>query len=261
MAEFENYKSPKVNAILNDSPLDVVRGLTENQKGVEKFGRNRDMASGVSEIIWDGSTATYEYMTSGSTLYASSSNDTDVAVFEIEGLDENWDLQTLTVQLDGFNFVVVPGLWIRVFRVKNIDSVETLGDVYISNNNVGVSGVPTDPLDIKAKVLISINQTNMAIYTIPAGYTGYLRKFYSSLLRASGVADIAADTDIYIREENGVFRSTLPIGLQGKGNGSFIYEWIFPIPITEKSDIQVRGSATATADITSGFSLLLIKNT
>lgn len=242
-------------------PISISRGEVDGYSYVQKFGRNPTIASGIQEVIWDQADATYTYESSAVTLYASSSNTNDDETIEVQGLDANWQLQTVNVIVNGFVSVALSGTWRRVFRAKNISSTTPEGDIYIStDSDAGADGIPDTATQIKAKIIQGNNQTNMAIYTIPAGYKGYLSAWYISMLRTSGVTAVAADVDIFRRTFGGVFRSTQPIGIQNTGEG--IHNFLFPVPIelAPKTDIEVRAQPTAAADVAAGFTVLLIRN-
>jgi len=240
-------------------PVRVSRGDYDGLSFIAKFGRNTSVASGVQEVIWDQSDASYTYMTSASTLYISSSNNGDDQTYEVQGLDANWGIQIVDVTLNGQTPVALSEAWIRVFRAKNLNGTNSSGDVYIADDNTVSGGVPTVATTIKAKVLIGTNQTNMAIYTIPANHKGYLADWYASLLRASGTAALAADCDLFRRSEGGVFRSTHPIGIQNTGQGIHHYAWPYPLELAAKTDIEVPAQPTASADVSAGFTVLLIQ--
>ena len=241
-------------------PVGVSRGQYDGVSFIAKFGRNPTIASGTKEVIWDGSEPTYTYMATPSTLYVSSDDNTDTATIEIQGLDGDYRLFTTEVVLSGFTFVPLPGLCLRVFRAKNVSGTALAGDVYISDDNTdaGGNGIPDDLANMKAKIITGNEQTNMAIYTIPAGHTGYLTDWYISLLRLTGSSAVAADFDIWRREEGGVFRSTQPIGLINTGAGDHHYTWPYPLELPEKTDIEVTCQPTAGADASGGFTVLLI---
>lgn len=243
-------------------PTAISRGLVDGHSYIAKFGRNTTVASGTQEVIWDQSDASYIYMSSASTLYISSSNTNDDEVVEVQGLDANWAPQTVSGTLNGFNFVALSGTWTRVFRARVTSSTTPEGDIYISDDNtdVGGDGIPDTATNIKAKIIQGNNQTNMAIYTVPAGYKGYLFDWYVSMLRTTGVTATAADCDIFRRSSGGVFRSTQPIGIQNTGSGLHYYTWPFPLELDEKTDIEVRATPSGNADVAAGFTILLIKD-
>jgi hypothetical protein len=242
-------------------PWRVSRGDYPELSFIAKFGRNGAIASGVEEVIWDQADAVYTYMVTASTLYISSSDTTDNETVEVQGLDENWNVQTASATLNGFTFVPLSGLWLRVFRAKVTSATSPAGDIFIADDNTdaGGDGIPDTATNIKAKITVGKNQTNMAIYTVPAGYKGYLVDWYVHILRASGTTAVAADCDIYRRDLGSVFRSTQPIGIQNTGAGDHQYTWPYPIPLEPKTDIEVRVQPTGAAAAAAGFTVLLEK--
>jgi len=239
-------------------PVRVSRGEIDGYSFIAKFGHNGAVASGVEEVIWDQSLATYTYMATASTIYISSDDNTDTQTYDVQGLDENWAVQTVSVTLSGYTSVPLSGLWIRVFRAYNTSGTNSAGEVYVADSSASTNGTPDVATTIKARVVQGNNQTNMAIYTVPAGKKGYLIDWYISMLRGTGVSATAADCDIYRRAEGGVFRSTQPIGIQNTGSGIHKYSWPYPLELEPKTDIEVRAQPTALAHMGAGFTVLLI---
>ena len=96
-------------------------------------------------------------------------------------------------------------------------------------------------------------QTLMAIYTVPAGKTGYLYKGVCS-------AQIGADAtgNMFIRYFG---QQAFRIGhsFEVSGSSKYDYEFSFPIKIPEKSDIDVRVTVrTNKGRYTAAFDLLLL---
>ena len=103
-------------------------------------------------------------------------------------------------------------------------------------------------------------QTEMAIYTMPAGKTGYLLGGYASLLGAN-------KTSNYIirfkkRDFNGVFRLQQKIALSDTGSSFIPFEYPIPQKLEEKADVLVTAQMTATggtgASVSAGFSIVLV---
>ena len=239
--------------------LDEINGLKEAVAGsyIEKFGRNRTIADGATEDVWDGSTL-YTFSSTTDIDSLSSSNINDSQSLEVQGLDTNWALTLQDVTLNGQTTINLATPLVRIFRIKNL-GVDLQGDCYAYVNGATItSGSPDTTSDIRAKILAGVNQTNMAIYTIPSGSTGYLVKWYTTILRANGVNRISADVDIYRRSYGGSFRSTQPIGIQNNGVGQWQYEFPYPLKLAEKTDIIVKATPDgAAADISAGFTILL----
>ena len=239
-------------------PVGVSRGQYDGVSFVAKFGRNATVGNSAEEVLWDQQIAVYTYMTTASTLYISSDDNADTQTYDVQGLDENWNMQTVSVTLSGYTSVPLSGSWIRVFRAYNTSGTNSAGEVYVADSSASTNGTPDVATTIKARVIAGNNQTNMAIYTVPAGHKGYLMDWYISLLRGSGTAVIAGDFDIYRRPVGTVFRSTQPVGLQNTGAGDHHYTWPYPIELEPKTDIEIRCFPTATADASGGFTVLLI---
>lgn len=250
----------KVNSdgsIINSSiNLEVAMGNVSGMSFIEKFGRNRDVDSGTEEPIWDGAGA-YTFSTVADIDSISSSEVADRQTLEIQGLDSSWDLVVQEKALTGSTTATLDTPLIRVFRAKNVSDDALTGDAYVYVDSTTAGGIPSDAAKVRAKILAGVNQTNMAIYTVPNAKTGYLTKWYASILRSSGVTGVAADVDIFRRELNGVFRSTQPIGIQNTGLGVFQYEFPYPLSLAAKTDIVVRAIPTAAADVSAGFTILL----
>ena len=84
--------------------INLSAGDIDGMSFIEKFGRN-DTMSGNMETIWDGSNI-YTYLTSASSVYITSSSGNDAVAgtgartIEVQGLDENYDLTTETINVD-----------------------------------------------------------------------------------------------------------------------------------------------------------------
>jgi hypothetical protein len=92
----------------------------------------------------------------------------------------------------------------------------------------------------------------MAVYTIPAGKTGYL---------VSGNVSSTKDKDItaklMMREFGGVLRTK---GLVLTPGTPFQRTWSIPQRIPEKTDVEIRAKAGATGPVSAGFEIVLVNN-
>lgn len=222
---------------------------------INKFGWTPDSDTGVRNVIWDGGAVpkTYTYLTSASALYISSSDAGDDQDYKIQGLDANWQIQEATVTANGKTFIAITGTWIRIFRVSNEGTTDNAGDIYVSSDNTdaGGNGIPDTVSTIKAKITIGNNQTLMALYTVPAGYTGFLYKWYMSVGRAEDM-----ESTLWIREFGKVFQLK---------DHQHLYERYLPrefnpaIPVIEKSDIHIKTMqiTTSNKEASAGFDMYL----
>ena len=96
----------------------------------------------------------------------------------------------------------------------------------------------------------------MAVYTIPAGYTGYIAQFQGSVDKAN----VDVKFKLLCREpnDNGVFRQ---IGQWGTQGGNPVgYEYPVPLRAPEKSDLRVEVTTGAACGCGAIFDVILIKN-
>jgi len=105
-------------------------------------------------------------------------------------------------------------------------------------------------------MLANENQSLQAVYTIPAGYTGYLDQVAANT--ATEVANKFVRVRLKIREPGGVFRTRAKFTIAG---GSYEEIFKYPIEIPEKSDIEMTAqSSSGVNEVAAIFNLLLIAN-
>jgi len=245
-----------------DFLIEVAKGTVLGHSFVQKYGRNSDIDTATDpEDIWEYG-GTYTFPTVAAINYISSSDNTDTQQITVQGLDADYNFQSITVDLVGQTKTQIGTgeTWIRVFRAFNSDSTEFAGQVYVYEDDTVSGGVPQTASKVKATILAANQQTYMAIYTVPAGKTAYLlQKAYSM---NDNNANTRAMIDLKIREFGGVFRSKELDAIRNEGTS--LYQFTFPTPlqIPEKSDIliQCRETSTNDTDITAYFNLLLVDN-
>ena len=190
----ELYRAVEEN-MSKDPTLQISKGAIAGTTQVNKFGRNTAVGT-TEEDIWDGG-GTYTWPTSASITHLRSAVDSAATrgkTVEIQGLDTNWELTTQTATTDGTNSTTEVALTTalrRVFRMKNTSDTD-----FDQNVQVGPTGFAT----IGAQITNGFNQTLMALYTIPAGYTGYLTNVWTNMNRTGG-ASAALDVVLWARNE------------------------------------------------------------
>ena len=224
--------------------LQVSRGHVAFHKKNYKFGFNPDVDDSL-ETIW-AQGGLYTYLSAASTLYISSSSTADDAAgtgartATVSGLDANYDEIDVTVDLDGQNGVQLGDAsnWIRVNRIK-VNTAGTgganAGVLYVGTESSPSSGVPSNKY---ATVAIGDNQTLMALWTVPRGYTAYIDQ-----------VDITMNTEV----------ANKFVLSQGTINQEFTY----PLKFEEKTDLEVRAiasSSNADLAVSAGFDIIYIEN-
>lgn len=236
-------------------------GLVEGWSSVEKFGENSDIDTGTDpEDIWSAG-GLYTFSTTADIDSISSGSVTDTQEITIQGLDTNWELVTQTATLNGQTTVTLTTPLIRVFRAWNSNGTKTTGVVHIYINGATVvNGVPSNLSETRLQITVDAQQTEMAIYTVPAGYTGYFLGGYVSMSRAKTTG--AAVFTSRIRLFDGVFRVLSRIACNNTGSSSWSYRYPIPQTLPEKTDILLRCDEVGENDIgvSGGFTIGLKEN-
>ena len=249
-----------VNPITGGSTVDDIPFYLAVQQGkvpgytmVNKFGYNSSIGSGAFETIWETGN-NYPWQSSAVTVDVVSDNaNDDVAgtgarTLRIQGLDSSYAFAEETVDMDGTTTVTTTQTFLRVFRM----SVETAGT---SGNNEGtITATYTGGSDVAATITSGNGQTLMAIYTIPANYTGYLLS-----MNISSGKDQEMDFKFIQRDNsvtNGAFQTKQVLNVRG-GQTTVIFNAINVIP--QKSDIYVSGKGSSTSSASASFDLLLVQ--
>jgi len=234
--------------------LEVQQGKIPGYSMVNKFGYNSSIGSGAFETIWETGN-NYPWQTAQATLDVVSDNANDDVVgtaartLRIQGLDSSYALVEETVDLNGTNTVTTTQQFLRVFRM----SVETAGS--FGNNEGTITATYTGGVDVAATISPGNGQTLMCLYTIPAGYTGYLLSI-----------DVASGKDQemqfkFIQRDNTVANSAFQtkqfLDVRG-GQTTVIFNAINVIP--EKADIYVSALANSTSSASASFDLLLVQD-
>jgi len=256
MSDCNNVNPITGGSTVGDIPfyLAVQQGKVPGYTMVNKFGYNPSIGSGSFETIWETGN-NYPWQSSAVTVdVVSDDTNDDVAgtgarTLRIQGLDGSYNLAEETVDMDGTTTVTTTQTFLRVFRM----SVETAGS---SGNNEGTITVTyTGGSDVAATISEGNGQTLMTLYTIPAGYTGYLLS-----MNISSGKDQEMEFK-FIQRDNGVanaaFQTKQFLDVRG-GQTTVIFNAINVIP--EKSDIYVSGKASSTSSASASFDLLLVQD-
>jgi hypothetical protein len=215
------------------------------------FGNTTSLGSTAFGPLWEGLTGsggTYAYPASAVIMTIASSSASDTAVtIRINGLGAGFVLQTEDVALNGTSNVLTTKSFLR------INSMET-----ISGNAVGnvtaINGAVT-----YARITAGNGNTQMSIYTVPAGYTFY-QTYYQSDTNTS------VTSGAYVRLRTYTVDNPKGGVITALNQTAFVQQLTlplqYPFEYPEKHDIQYQllgaGGAGAVANIYVGG--ILIKN-
>lgn len=255
--------------------LSIAKGDVTGHSFVHKFGAAPDFDTSDGEVtVWDGASDGTAWENMGYVYSATADIDSisssdqlnDVGItFEIQGLDTNLALVTQTATLDATDArtrVALSTSLLRVLRVKNTSSTDLTGTVVIYPNTALTAGVPTDKTKIRAAVLNGNNQTEMAVYTIPAGYTGYVRSWYASTSGANKSSNYIIK--LKARPDGGVFQLKHRSSLSDTGTSYVQHTYVEPEVFAEKTDLEMTVEMTAGGGtggaVSAGFDIVLVEN-
>lgn len=231
----------------NNFILDVSAGRVPGHSIVFISGRNRLVPLNTEITVWEqgGMYPWSVWNTGAGTLTIVSDNAADTAItILLNGLDANYNLQTEVVTVNGTTTVTSTKSFIRLNSAVNIGSKAGVGTLIIQRNGTTV-GV----------IVAKAQNTKMAIYTVPNGYTAFSVFGDFSVSRNE-----AAELNAHWRFFGGVFIDVYSVQVYQSS-----YSALPPYPgaIPQKTDIDNRvdfGTANNMVAY-SNQQLLLVENT
>ena len=250
-----------INSFGVASNVPIANGDVAGYTAIHKFGRNSNVGN-APETIWMYG-GKYQYLAVGaaSTLYAYSANSEDSAAGDgartitIQGLDNNFNEIEETVTVNGAATTLE---FLRVYRafVATAGSTTTNeGNILISTASGGGGTVLADIGTVGTGTTFGLGQTQLALYTIPAGKTGYLTTWNVGCAPMNNKATVVLKS----RELDGdaPFRTKDIVDLVG---GYHTQNYSIPLRFPEKTDIEVIASGDTSTIISSSFDVILVDN-
>jgi hypothetical protein len=230
--------------------LQIARNQIMGHDHIDLFGYSTVVGSTAMGPLWEGLTSSggnYPFPGSAAQIVVASSSASDTAVtMLISGLDANFAPITESVALNGTTNVTTVKSFLRINSV-----VTTAGNAV---GNVTFTSGAT----VIAKVNAGVGQTQMSVYTVPAGYTLYVTYF-------QGDGNTTTTSGAFM---NTRLRTTLnPSGVVlVSGQATYLTNltvpYGVPVQVTEKTDFefQFQGSGGAGARQNCYVGGYLIKN-
>jgi hypothetical protein len=177
---------------------------------------------------------------------ASASGATDNGVvITISGVDADYNEQSETVTLAGAGTATTTKFFLRVYRGFVAGSQEPTGAVTVANGGTTYAYINGD------------NQTLMALWTVPAGYEGFITQLDVTVLTEQN--NKFGNIRLITREPGGVFRTQETFSVE---QGPISLSYSTPVRIPEKTDIEYRAIASglqADLRVSASFELLYIQ--
>lgn len=220
--------------------LMVARGSVEDMESHTAWGRNLSLGT-IVEDLWDGG-GLYIWPTTAGILRIKSAEADDAyggagcQIAVLYGLDENLAEISESVQLNGTTFVSTVNKFFRVRRLL----------AYLGTNVGAISAYQSDETTVAATMLAGLADTQMAMFTVPAGKRAYMvsasfgsasNKIVHFFLTYRLWLEAASTYGPWLRAADfEVFRNTIQIGMAGWPN------------VPERTDIALRGLAESGGD-------------
>ena len=226
--------------------LGVAKGQFDDITHVHKFGAVPAMSQNQTGTIWDVNDTSYPwsaFATAGTLSVPAVNASDDGKSVVLVGLDENYVELEETVTVSSSAATTTANSFLRIFRAYVTNGSAT----NVGNINIQKGGTTV------ARITAGKAQTLMAIYTVPAGKTGYLLK---GVATCQSGADATGDMFIrYFGQDS--FRVGHSFEVSGTG-GEYLYDFGVPVKIPEKSDIDVRCNVRSNnARVTAAFDIIL----
>ena len=226
--------------------MQVAQGLIAGHTLEAVSGYNPATSAG--DAVWSaGAPYPWSSLSTAQTLYLKSStnNATDRSMpILIDGLDANYANQTEVITLDASDsrtVITSTKQFLRIHSIMCNGANTNAGDITVHVT----SGTGT----VVSKLLASRGRAQAGVYTVPAGYTGYLFKGDASSTAATVVNFMA-------RYFGNAF---MVVHVAIVDNSTYIYDFPFPMVLPEKTDmytvIEAGSGKTAV-----NYEILLVAN-
>jgi len=229
----------------------VARGLVSGVSSVSIFGYQA--AVGTTFIpVWENVTAYPAYPVSAAIqyLWSSSSSDTTNTIL-VQGLDGSYNQISETVTLNGTTHVATTNSYLRINNLFVTSATAPVGIV-----NIGPSATLTTTQ--YAEIAVGIGKSQMAIYTVPNGYTFYLTRVQATSNQVGNLSSSYCTYRVQSISATGVTQ----IVLQTPFTSTFNVTRVTPFAYPQKTDLQFQANTpSSTAAVGIQVEGILISNT
>jgi hypothetical protein len=223
----------------------VSKGQVPGYTFVHACGFNPDIDQFQDETVWQaGGLYPWSTWDQAYPVTVVSTSTEDVGFVRIQGLDANYNPLTEDVAFVGTTSGTSSNSFIRVNRGDYFNGVNSnAGDITLTANGTTVGFIAID-----------FGQTMMGIYSVPAGKTAFI---------TAGDFSVQKGEDAQIRFLVREFGENFRIQHLGEAfQNTYRYDFPCPLPIPEKSDLEVRAALVETNNtrVSTNYDLTLVDN-
>jgi len=218
--------------------LQVARGQIPWHSLVNIFGYQAAVTTAGPYAIWENASA-YVFPTSAQQMlvYSSSASDTNCRIV-ITGLDANWSpISEAIILTNGTTGVTTTNSFLRINSLLATDATYSnpVGTIYVAKSDKTVT---------YGQINVGVGKSQMAVYSVPNGYTFYLMRVDAYANEPGGGNNYAHYQVSATDNVNG----TTYIVLQAPFLGNYNARRVIPFPYTQKTDLQwqIRAGTSTT---------------
>lgn len=167
----------------------------------------------------------------------------------VTGVDADYEEITEDVTMGGTVAVNTVNSYLR------INSMEVLTAGSYGTNKGNITATAATDNTVTAKILADNGKALQAVFTVPAGFSGFVMGMHATQLNeASGSAILK----LLARTNAGPWILAEAMGGNPQGEGS--RKFLIPRKFAEKTDLRLRALTADNTDLGAGFDLLLVKD-
>lgn len=241
---------------IKDLMLEIPAGSITNYSSVNKFGRNTGSTQDTKVDLWSGG-GTYPFPATADITHIREAVDTVAdrgAIIEVQGLNTDWGLTIQTVTLNASNSTTPVALTTalrRVFRMSVQSNVVLGSDIEIRNVGGGTT---------YGRIVAGVNQTQMAIYTVPSGYTAYVVSYFGSVAKTTAQGPTSCTFGLYAADRGNSYALDMKHEISTGGSGFANHTFSPYMKMATKTDIVMTSTCFDKAgSVNGGFDLILVK--
>lgn len=252
-----NYVSQTQYGKNEDFHLQVARGQVQGHRAVTFGGFNTDIDQ-VWETIWADGTLTFPAAATVMKISSSSAADVNTSgtgawKVLISGLDAQYNEISETVNLNGQTAVNTTKEYFKVngFAVTAVGTGGTAAGNIYAGSGVVTAGVPATVYEY---IPLGWNNRQTAVYTVPAGYTGYVPYSRLTFGQASGSNAVWGRI---------IISNSVPMAVVSAvaNNGIIEFQPKYPTVVPERNTLRAEAMGTADNNFASTIiQLVLVKN-
>lgn len=236
-----------------------IGGLIPNQTRVTALGHNPNIGAGAAADVWEGG-GNFPFLASAQTLEVVSTSAVDTAAGTgtrtvlISGLDGNYVTISETVTLNG----LTPVSTIRQYLRVNVFTTVTSGSDEVNGGDITLRVAGAGAVQSIARAGYGFGRS--AIYTVPAGFTLFVKSMVFTIFSASGANTNIASFGIMQRSSVGNRR--IPLEFQISSTTPYRHEADLGVILGQRTDFVLRVTTTgqANTNVTAAMEGILVNN-